>query len=57
MAACPTCTSKDLMRVVVNIGGGPLAFCHCRGCESRWWTDTAGGARVSLPQVLAKVAG
>lgn len=53
---CRNCRSTDLMSVSLTIGAGPVRFCHCRGCETRWWTDASAQRQIALPDVLDRVA-
>jgi DNA-directed RNA polymerase subunit RPC12/RpoP len=34
---CPTCGSRELLRVDLSIEQQPMAFTTCPHCESRWW--------------------
>ena len=36
-ARCPTCGSRELMRVDLTVEHQPMAFMTCPNCESRWW--------------------
>lgn len=51
MRTCENCQSPDLFQVDVTIAAGPTRFAHCRRCEHRWWSDSA-GARVAPLQAV-----
>jgi transcription elongation factor Elf1 len=55
--ACPSCTSTDLLSVVLEAKGTPMRFTTCRHCERRWWEDIEQGTDLQLDEVLAQVAG
>lgn len=56
MSACSKCTSTDMVRIAMTLGGGEVTFCHCRRCENRQWHSAENGSHLRLPEVLDKVA-
>jgi hypothetical protein len=56
MSHCPACQSPDLMQVRMTLKTGPVLFCSCRNCEHRWWVDVGDGDKLTLPDILERVA-
>jgi DNA-directed RNA polymerase subunit M/transcription elongation factor TFIIS len=52
---CPTCTSADLLVVVLSPKGTPMRFTTCRHCENRWWEDVTEGASLDLGAVIEHI--
>ena len=53
---CPSCTSDDLLAVVLTPSGTPMRFATCRHCEHRWWQDQTDGAAIDIGTVIEHIA-
>ena len=48
---CPSCRTRTIVRIGVNLKGSCLTLSSCSACELHWWDQD--GEPVSLPSVFA----